>query len=154
MRIKKTFQTTVPTGKVLNNYTESNVDTYSCNYINEIDKLFGEVIYESDIGKTDNITLEKDISNYNEIEISAKDANGHLYPTQRFNVNKQASSTIYFNSTFNVNGGIYPSGASYNITGTTISLGFYYKALVSAGYQPSNGSQTSDIYITKIKGYE
>lgn len=36
MRIKKTFQTTVPTGKVLNNYTESNADTYSCNYVNEL----------------------------------------------------------------------------------------------------------------------
>ena len=36
MRIKKTFQTTVPTGKVLNSYTESNVDTYSCNYTNQI----------------------------------------------------------------------------------------------------------------------
>lgn len=36
MKIKKTFQTTVPTGKVLNNYTESNVDTYSCDYINGI----------------------------------------------------------------------------------------------------------------------
>ena len=38
MRIKKTFQTTVPTGKVLNNRTESNVDTYSCDYINLIGK--------------------------------------------------------------------------------------------------------------------
>lgn len=38
MRIKKTFQTTVPTGKVLNNYTESNLDTYSCNYVNLIGK--------------------------------------------------------------------------------------------------------------------
>lgn len=37
MRIKKTFQTTVPTGKVLNNYTESNVDTYSCDYINGLE---------------------------------------------------------------------------------------------------------------------
>ena len=37
MRIKKTFQTTVPTGKVLNNYTESNVDTYGCNYINGLE---------------------------------------------------------------------------------------------------------------------
>lgn len=37
MRIKKTFQTTVPTGKVLNNYTESNVDTYSCNYVNGLE---------------------------------------------------------------------------------------------------------------------
>ena len=38
MRIKKTFQTTVPTGKVLNSQTESNVDTYSCNYVNQIGK--------------------------------------------------------------------------------------------------------------------
>lgn len=37
MKIKKTFQTTVPTGKVLNNRTESNVDTYSCDYINGIE---------------------------------------------------------------------------------------------------------------------
>ena len=37
MRIKKTFQTTVPTGKVLNSYTESNEDTYSCNYVNGLE---------------------------------------------------------------------------------------------------------------------
>lgn len=37
MKIKKTFQTTVPTGKVLNSYTESNVDTYSCDYINGLE---------------------------------------------------------------------------------------------------------------------
>lgn len=36
MRIKKIFQTTVPTGKVINSHTESDVDAYSCNYVNEL----------------------------------------------------------------------------------------------------------------------
>lgn len=40
MKIKKTFQTTVPTGKVLNNYTESNTDTYSCDYVNELETYY------------------------------------------------------------------------------------------------------------------
>lgn len=52
MRIKKTFQTTVPTGKVLNNYTESNVDTYSCNYINGLET------YSTDETKTNKVWID------------------------------------------------------------------------------------------------
>ena len=34
MRIRKTYQTVVPTGKVLNSESSSLNDTYSCDYIN------------------------------------------------------------------------------------------------------------------------
>ena len=54
MRIKKTFQTTVPTGKVLNSYTESNVDTYSCDYINLIGKT---ITMNSGGGSAQNLTV-------------------------------------------------------------------------------------------------
>ena len=52
MRIKKTFQTTVSTGKVLNNRTESNVDTYSCNYINGLET------YSTDETKTNKVWID------------------------------------------------------------------------------------------------
>ena len=48
MRIRKTYQTVVPTGKVLNSESNSLNDTYSCNYINNINKYSTE---EQVIGK-------------------------------------------------------------------------------------------------------
>lgn len=36
MKIRKTFQGTVPPNKILDGHSSSNTDTYSCNYINKI----------------------------------------------------------------------------------------------------------------------
>lgn len=36
MKIKKIYQGTIPTNKILNEKTESNTDTYSCDYINSM----------------------------------------------------------------------------------------------------------------------
>ena len=36
MKIKKTYQGTVPENKIVNTYTESGTDTYGCDYINNI----------------------------------------------------------------------------------------------------------------------
>ena len=41
MRIKKMYQGTVPENKIVGTYTESNTDTYNCNYLN------GKIISES-----------------------------------------------------------------------------------------------------------
>lgn len=35
MKIRKAFQGTIPENKILDTYSESNTDTYSCNYINQ-----------------------------------------------------------------------------------------------------------------------
>lgn len=52
MKIRKTFQAAVPSGKVLNSYTESNVDTYSCNYINGLET------YSTDETKTNKVWID------------------------------------------------------------------------------------------------
>lgn len=36
MRIRKAFQGTVPENKILDTYSTSQTDTYSCNYVNDI----------------------------------------------------------------------------------------------------------------------
>lgn len=36
MKIRKTFQAAVPSGKVIDSYATSTTDTYSCNYVNEL----------------------------------------------------------------------------------------------------------------------
>jgi hypothetical protein len=35
MRIKKVYQGTIPSNKIVNTYTETNTDTYSCEYLND-----------------------------------------------------------------------------------------------------------------------
>lgn len=69
MRIKKTFQTTVPTGKVLNNRTESNVDTYSCDYINGL--ITTDILWTGRITDQGTITLNNNLYNYRFIVFDA-----------------------------------------------------------------------------------
>lgn len=83
MRIKKTFQTTVPTGKVIDSYATSTTDTYSCDYINGLETystdetrvgtwIDGKPIYRKVIIGTTTIasgsyTVAHDISNLGDI---------------------------------------------------------------------------------------
>ena len=77
MRIKKTFQTTVPTGKVLNSYTESNVDTYSCNYVNQIGKTAKINLNSSgqNFPQNTDVTVDFDTIEYNQISNLTLDDN-------------------------------------------------------------------------------
>ena len=72
MRIKKTFQGTLPENKILNTSSDSQTDTYSCDYINqEINTLTETVLFnttESD-GYSDNIPLSDSAKNYKYLEI-------------------------------------------------------------------------------------
>ena len=39
MKIKKNFQGEIPANKIMGTYTESDTDTYNCNYINKITQI-------------------------------------------------------------------------------------------------------------------
>lgn len=66
MRIRKTYQGEIPENKIVNSYSESQTDTYSCDYLNN---LAGTILYKNDEGATGNLTLLDDISNYDYYEI-------------------------------------------------------------------------------------
>lgn len=46
MKIQKKFQGTIPENKIMDAYSESNTDTYSCNYINS-SKAFAQLYYQN-----------------------------------------------------------------------------------------------------------
>lgn len=54
MKIKKMYQGTVPDNKILNTYSTSQTDTYSCNYINTV----ASEIYSTSEVKTANIWID------------------------------------------------------------------------------------------------
>lgn len=74
MKIIKRFQGTIPENKIMDAYSKSNTDTYSCNYVNNLE----EVIYEGTImGGT---TVNLDTTSYKRLLITcacydATDAN-------------------------------------------------------------------------------
>lgn len=52
MKIKKTYQGTVPENKIVNTYTESGTDTYGCDYINSMD------VYSTNETKTNKVWID------------------------------------------------------------------------------------------------
>ena len=67
--IKKTSETTPTMASIVNSYSTSTQDGYSCDYINRQKK----VLYENASGTTSDITLTNDnFSNYSKLEIITK----------------------------------------------------------------------------------
>lgn len=63
MKIKKTYKSIVPNGKILNVRSTNQTDTYSCDYINKLSN--GTVLYINASGtNTKTITLNDDFSKY------------------------------------------------------------------------------------------
>lgn len=130
-----------------------NLNDLQDNVEEAIEELKEVILYEDETGATDNITLEDDISNYKYFEVSAYRGDKELLPTQRY-YNNESDCNIHLNTSYNVLGGTYPSGAQYSISGTNLTLNNFYKILLVPGSYPSNASSTSDIYINKIVGYK
>ena len=67
MRIKKTSETTPTMASVVDGYSTSTQDGYSCNYANK--HYEGTVLYLNNNGATGNITLNDSVNNYIYLEI-------------------------------------------------------------------------------------
>lgn len=62
MKIKKMYQGNVPENKILNTYSDSQIDVYSCNYVNKLNTYstteqrigtwFGKPLYRKTVTKT------------------------------------------------------------------------------------------------------
>lgn len=80
--IIKAFQSSGVVANVAQVETNSDIDTYSCNYVNNlnnniISKINGTVLYSSPTGTTEDITLSNSVSNYDYIEVYAQKSNCH-----------------------------------------------------------------------------
>lgn len=116
-------------------------------YVDEV------VLYSSDEGTTGNLTLLDSVANYKYIEISGVTQDGTILSSQKFYSNKASNFTIQYNTTYNVSGGVYPSGAKYKFNGNTMTVDFYYRVLTAEGAGISYSSDVNDIKITRIVGH-
>ena len=119
-----------------------------------LQNLVADVLYSSSSGATGNLTLSSSVANYKYIEISGLNSDGTIYPSQKFFTNNSSNFDIQYNTTYNVSGGVYPSGARYNFNGTSVTVGYYYRVLVAEGTAISYSSSTNNVKITRILGYK
>lgn len=134
------------TAEIVNSYTESNDDTYSCNYINN--NYRPTVLYTNSSGTNGNITLNDSILNYGYIEIFFRTNDGAGFrASQKLEVINGTNVTclIYIHP---ISGNYYMKIRSVQIIGTQLTT-LWSKEIYSGGMSDSNY-----IYITKILGYK
>ncbi len=73
MRIRKVSQTTPTQAQVVDGYSTSEVDSYSCNYVNNTFEIKGKIIWTNSDPTSDfnpqTITLDESLDNYDMYEI-------------------------------------------------------------------------------------
>lgn len=92
MKIRKAFQGTVPENKILDTYSTSQTDTYSCNYVN--DKTTGKILWTNS-SPTSNFSSQNvsisNLPNYTYIDI--------VYLVYKGNP-KQSCQRHYYDTTY------------------------------------------------------
>ena len=149
-KIKKVSQVAGLVGGVSNEYSESTIDAYGCDYVNET--FGGTELYYDENGTTGDVTLNDSAANYNCIEIHYKDNDGYKNSTKIEEPN--GTTALLLSGSFAVNN-CYIKGRNITISGTSIvttgssknNYGQYTG--VSSGY-----SNTNYIYIYKVIGYK
>lgn len=139
--IIKATQTTPVQAEVVNDYSTSQENAYSCNYVN------GTVLYESSTGTTGNITLNDAIENYRTFEIYFSAPNTYV-GVAKFYVVSDATYTIDKNRIDGSVVSIYQE--KVQISGTSLTK------LTNRTYIATSGTITDDnsITIKKIIGYK
>ncbi len=146
--IIKAFDDINISGKVLNQKSNSQKDTYSCNYIDE--KIEGNILFESN-GTQTPIELNDDINNYNYIKIFYRTHNNFYY-SQEIPAGKEfCLMAVEPWSSIQINVAWYKINTINNKT--TLKLESPGYATFNNNAQEYNKT-TKNIYITKIIGYK
>lgn len=161
MKIIKKYQGTVPDNKILNIYSNSQTDTYSCDYMNNtIDPLKelnvkAKVLFYNDSGVKGQIDLNDNTSNYDFIHIIYRDDQGW---------NQFSSSSAIPGHDCNCNfetiagGGIkYWFNTCYDVRANSTSI--YVNTYWTGSSQQSNGGVPSfdaqnHIKVVKVIGFK
>lgn len=144
--IIKATKVTPTQAQVVNTYSESTQDTYSCDYVN------GKVLYENASGTMGNVTLSDSVANYTKITILYRNGDGYSGTIDVLNPNGQTTSLIL---------SYYNSGTSkfMNWSGTIEINGTIITHTIDYYYENSQGSLTAPqtinyISILKVIGYK
>ena len=146
--IIKAFQSIGVVGKVVNTKTNSDKDTYSCNYINKFD---GVILYEDETGINTTVNLKESVANYKYIDIFFRDDN-NIYDTKRFFVKNGAWYTLQITQYNEDSSNVIIRGKNIQLNADKIYNGKYCAVLLS-----SSGNTlywNNNIYICKVIGYK
>ena len=145
MRIKKTSATTTISAQVVNTPSNSETDTYSCNYINGVQAFSGN--------ESGTVTLTENTSNYSNIEIIATNADGHYFSSGKLPITENMIISLLSHS-FRDNGEtfiMWPS--SLKLTNNTLvpqtSKWVYRNADGTLGYGSGNYINVQKVYLYK-----
>lgn len=137
-------------GNVVNEKTESDKDTYSCDFIN------GTILYESVDGTIENITLNDNVNNYSFIEIYYN-RNNLGYASTKIEVTETSLQSISLMCSYYSSDIWRMYARNIAISGTSLTN----KSTNSFGVNFVNGSKEVDVgyndtyfRITKVIGYK
>lgn len=176
MRIKKVSETTPTMASIVDGYSTSTQDGYSCNYVNDrieteysstnnktyscsyINNAFEHLsiytIYNSTTGGSNTtIQLSSSAGDFDYIEILYRSNDGSGYKNSSGRIaspNGSIVSLAYHHAVSNV---IYVKQAEVNINGNQISFLTNHEWNFSNGQAP-NVNNTANIYIYRVLGYK
>lgn len=131
MRIRKVSQTTPTQAQVVDGYSTSEVDSYSCNYVNS---TLGTILYDNDTGSTNNLSLNDSSTNYDIIDVIYSDNNNN-YNSVR--VMKPNGKKVCLMTNMPVSGGSYIKTKVVTISGANITNNEYNQIAMPSGSSPT-----------------
>lgn len=162
MRIKKMYQGNLPENKILNTESTSQTDTYSCDYINNLNTggtggtcncKEEVVLYYDEAGTNGEVTLNDSVANYECIEIyKCNAAKKYCSSYKVYNANnKGVDMDLIVTSDIN---NIYIQTCRANIVGNKITPASYGTNWWKIASQSITvDSTTNSIYIYRVVGY-
>jgi len=155
MKIIKRFQGTVPDNKIVDAYSTSQTDTYSCNYVNNAvsNEMKAYVLFNSTNGSSGTINLNDNTSNYNHIEVIFRDDQGW---NQFKSVSGIPGKDVILNFETMANGGRrFLFTTVYNIGSTQLTVNSYW---TGSTYQDNQGAEVHDtgnhVLVARVIGYK
>ena len=150
--IKASQTTPAPNANIVDGYSTSTTDSYSCSYANSnFNHTIGTVLYSDSTGDNSSITLSDNPLNYDYIEIDFK-TNDDTHHRRKF-PNPYGAFELYTvrcSGTGNQN--VYIKGSVWTITGNVLTSTNHQEATLKNGSSTTiNGNNY--IWVTKVIGY-
>ena len=152
MRIKKVSQSSGLIANVSNTQSDSQTDTYSCDYVNDHFDLKPTVLFDGNSATT--ITLSDNVSNYTYIEIEYRRGDFHKSTGKLSHYTQPLLDGFWVYYDSGAQAVIFQSFCEIpTVSGTSITRNdTYYTNLI--GTNVSGGNFSGGIFIRKVIGYK
>ncbi len=149
-RIRKTSETRPLTGHVVNAYSESEINAYSTDYINNNFQTQRTLLYENTSGSNSNITLSESAANFTYIDIFYRNQDNYHGFVRVYSPNGKAALLPGISS---YGAETYFSNKNVRIQGTSIN-NVYHSGFYIQNNAVGGSSNSNDIYITRVEGWK